>query len=382
LKKVYVLDTNIIIDDPYITDKIKAPVFIPTTVLQELDFQKSAEGLRGYNIREFTRLMSKKNKKNVQFFNSLDFEGTPDRQIIKSAQELSKTHEVILLSNDLLMGALAEGCGIKVKRHNLLISQDDAYTGISYEDDPKHPNQYQITKSGIYKLNGSTSIQRIGKDRKIWGITHKNAEQKCLIDALMDDNIKLVTISGRAGTGKTLLSIAAALEKVMGENKYERILVARPIIPMGQDIGYLPGDKNEKIAPWMQPIFDNIDFLFNNGQVKKKHDQWKILEEQGVLQLEVLTYIRGRSIPNQFIIIDEAQNTTPHEVKTILSRAGDNTKVIFTGDPDQIDNPKLCSKNNGLTYLTEKFKKYSIAAHITLCKGERSELAELAAEIL
>ena len=249
-----------------------------------------------------------------------------------------------------------------------------------YLDQQYNPNKYYITKSGILK-HTKEGLKRIGRDRNIWGIKHKNAEQRCAIDALLDDSIHLVTISGKAGTGKTLLAIAAGLEKAICENKYNKVLVSRPVIPMGQDIGYLPGDINDKLGPWMQPIFDNIDFLFNlKGD--KQNDAWQQLEHEGLLKLEPLTYIRGRSIPNQFIIVDEAQNLTKHEVKTILSRAGEGTKIILTGDPDQIDNPRLDSVNNGLSYVIERFKTEEVAAHIKLTKCERSKLADVAAEIL
>jgi len=199
---------------------------------------------------------------------------------------------------------------------------------------------------------------------------------------LLDDDIKLVTICGKAGTGKTLIAIACGLHATIEKNKYRRLLVSRPVVPMGNDIGYLPGDISEKLGPWMQPIFDNIDFLFNLDSSKKEFDAYLELEQNGLLKIEALTYIRGRSIPEQYMIIDEAQNLTKHEVKTIISRAGEGTKIILTGDPDQIDNPRLDSINNGLTYVIEKFKDQKIAAHITFKKGERSELADIASEIL
>lgn len=380
MKRVYVIDTNVIIEDPHIINKLKGKICIPTTVLKELDKKKYLEGSKGYHIREFSRLIEK-GQKNLFFFDSEDGVGSPDDRIINTAVKLSEKYKVLLLSNDLLMRALAKAVNIRVKKHELLIEKNKVYSGISYDKMPEYPNQYHVTKNGIFKLQNSTVYERIGKDRKVWGIKHRNAEQKCLLDALTNDDIKLVTISGKAGTGKTLLSIAAGLEKVVGESRYKRLLVSRPVIPMGQDIGFLPGDINEKLSPWMQPIFDNIDFLFNNSE-NKQNDQWKLLEDQGLLRLEPLTYIRGRSIPNQFIIIDEAQNLTQHEVKTIISRAGEGTKIILTGDPEQIDHPKLNLKNNGLTYAIEKFKTHSITAHIKLIKGERSELADLAAEVL
>ncbi|HSA34389.1 MAG TPA: PhoH family protein, partial [bacterium] len=193
--------------------------------------------------------------------------------------------------------------------------------------------------------------------------------------------VKLVSLMGIAGTGKTLLAIAAGLVKCLDEGVYTRMLVTRPIYPMGRDIGYLPGTINEKLKPWMQPVFDNLEYLlagYDSANLGKMHD----LMSSGVIEVEALTYIRGRSIPEQFIIVDEAQNLTPHEVKTIVSRAGENTKIVLTGDPFQIDNPYMNESNNGLSYIVDKFKEFQLAGHIILEKGERSALANAAAELL
>jgi PhoH-like ATPase len=200
---------------------------------------------------------------------------------------------------------------------------------------------------------------------------------------LMNDDIQLVTLVGKAGTGKTLLAIAAGLLKVADENLYNRLLVSRPVFPMGKDLGFLPGDIEEKLAPWMQPIFDNVELLLGNVEDHGKRKRgYKELVDMGFLEIEALTYIRGRSIPRQFLIVDEAQNLTPHEIKTIITRAGEGTKIVLTGDPYQIDNPYVDSSSNGLTYVVEKFKEQQIAGHIILTKGERSPLAELAANLL
>jgi PhoH-like ATPase len=199
----------------------------------------------------------------------------------------------------------------------------------------------------------------------------------------MNDDIQLVTLVGKAGTGKTLLAIAAGLLKVADENIYNRLLVSRPVFPMGKDLGFLPGDIEEKLAPWMQPIFDNVELLLGNVEDHGKRKRgYKELVDMGFLEIEALTYIRGRSIPRQFLIVDEAQNLTPHEIKTIITRAGEGTKIVLTGDPYQIDNPYVDSSSNGLTYVVEKFKEQQIAGHIILTKGERSPLAELAANLL
>jgi PhoH-like ATPase len=217
----------------------------------------------------------------------------------------------------------------------------------------------------------------------VWGIRPRNKEQHYALDLLLNDDIKLVTLVGKAGTGKTLLAIAAGLQKCVEETNYQKLLVSRPIFPLGRDIGYLPGDIEEKLNPWMQPIYDNVELLLGFSKAEKKEGRtYHELIDLGYIEIEPLTYIRGRSIPNQFMIVDEAQNLTPHEVKTIITRVGDNTKIVLTGDPYQIDNPYVDSANNGLTTVVERFKGEAIAGHVTLSKGERSPLAELAANIL
>ncbi|PSB06116.1 phosphate starvation-inducible protein PhoH, partial [Pleurocapsa sp. CCALA 161] len=226
------------------------------------------------------------------------------------------------------------------------------------------------------------ALPKLGVSR----IQPRNREQRFALNLLLQDSIKLVTLVGKAGTGKTLLAIAAGLQKVADEKLYNRLLISRPVVPMGKDLGYLPGDINEKLTPWMQPLYDNFDLIFRTQDVTDKPGHWRRgheeLIEMGILQIEPLTYIRGRTIPQQFLIIDEAQNLTPHEVKTIITRAGEGTKIVLTGDPDQIDNPYVDAASNGLTYVVERFKHEPIAGHITLFKGERSSLAERAAALL
>ncbi|MDF2815504.1 MAG: hypothetical protein K0Q81_1704, partial [Paenibacillus sp.] len=213
----------------------------------------------------------------------------------------------------------------------------------------------------------------------IWGIGARNVQQRMALELLLNDDIPLVTLTGKAGTGKTLLTLAAGLMKIEDEHKYKKLLIARPVVPMGKDIGYLPGEKDEKLRPWMQPIYDNLEFLFDT---KKPGDIEKILAGMGSIQVEALTYIRGRSIPGQFIIIDEAQNLSKHEVKTIVSRVGEGSKIVLVGDPEQIDHPYLDSSSNGLTYVVERFKNQGLSGHINLERGERSHLAQLAADLL
>jgi PhoH-like ATPase len=208
-----------------------------------------------------------------------------------------------------------------------------------------------------------------------------NEQQEIAIDLLLDDSVSLVSLLGKAGTGKTLLAIATGLKKVIEDDVYTRVLVSRPVIPMGKDIGFLPGDKEEKLSHWMQPLFDNLEYIL--GVYKRSNlKNSESLLANNLIEIEALTYIRGRSLPGQFIIIDEAQNLSPHEIKTIVSRAGENTKIVLTGDPYQIDSPYLDANSNGLTYLVEAFKGQKLFGHVTLLKSERSTLAELAAELL
>jgi len=217
----------------------------------------------------------------------------------------------------------------------------------------------------------------------VWGIHPRNREQQFAFDLLLNDDVQLVSLVGKAGTGKTLLAIAAGLLKTADEGAYNRLLVSRPVFPMGRDLGFLPGDVEEKLSPWMQPIFDNVELLLSSydegGKRKRGHRE---LIDLGLMEIEPLTYIRGRSIPKQYMIVDEAQNLTPHEIKTIITRAGEGTKIILTGDPFQIDNPYVDSASNGLSYSVERLKGQDLTGHTTLSKGERSSLAELAANLL
>jgi PhoH-like ATPase len=250
-------------------------------------------------------------------------------------------------------------------------------------------NQYLIMKDranpnhsaiGRYDDKQKRIVPLISPTDSIWGIHPRNMEQSFAFDALLNDEMLFVSLVGKAGTGKTLLALAAGLHKTLDEGRFQRLLVSRPIFPMGRDIGYLPGDVEQKLNPWMQPIFDNVEFLL--GADKKAAGRAQELINQGMLNIEPLTYIRGRSIPNQYLIVDESQNLTPHEIKTIVTRAGQGTKVVLTGDSYQIDNPYIDASNSGLTYSVERFKGQKISAHVSLTKGERSELAELAANIL
>lgn len=252
-------------------------------------------------------------------------------------------------------------------------------------------DQFDESHTGLARRLADTEhlIPVQGPRRPVYGIMARNVQQTMALDLLLDDEIKLVTLLGMAGSGKTLLALAAGLAKVFGEQRYDKLLVARPIMPMGRDIGFLPGDKDEKLSAWMQPIFDNLTYLMSTRGADAQHADSKPVEQRvnqmmdtGQLVLEPLTYIRGRSIPHQFLIVDEAQNLTPHEVKTIVSRVGEGTKIVLTGDIAQIDNPYLDASSNGLAYMIERLKGQAVSGHITLARSERSALASIAAELL
>jgi PhoH-like ATPase len=254
-----------------------------------------------------------------------------------------------------------------------------------------YPNTFVVLRSAADDNQTAMVRVRAGGFRLVprhkegaWGVFARNKEQLFALDLLLDPDVQLVTLNGMAGTGKTLLAIAAGLRQVADQQRYRKMLVSRPVFPLGRDIGFLPGDIGEKLNPWMKPIFDNLEHLLSSRPERRRTNEpeYQYLLDQKIVEVEALTYIRGRSIPAQFLIIDEAQNLTPHEVKTVLTRAGDGTKVVLTGDPFQIDNPYVDELSNGLTYAVERFKDDAIAGHVTLKKGERSALAELAARRL
>ena len=320
---------------------------------------------------------------------------------------------VVIVSKDTLVRIKADVLGIPAQDYltDRIVAQTDMYTGyITLYVHPSiidefysyrfltvtslnlsymlHPHEFVILRDELG--SSKSALLKVTPDAKkleplfmsndpIWGIAARNAQQRMALELLLNDEIPLVTLTGKAGTGKTLLTLAAGLMKIEDDRKYKKLLIARPVVPMGKDIGYLPGEKDEKLRPWMQPIYDNLEYLFDT---KKPGDIEKILAGLGSIQVEALTYIRGRSIPGQFIIIDEAQNLSKHEVKTIVSRVGEGSKIVLLGDPDQIDHPYLDASSNGLTYVVERFKQEGISGHITLERGERSHLAQLAADLL
>ncbi len=362
-------------------------------------------------------------------------EDTPDNRIIAVAWHINQSGNtpVIFVTKDLACRIKADALGIVTEDFtNQKVDADRLYTGFltaSVEggliDELYHdrllpldrlaeplkvqseegeyqqslePNQYIVLKdkddenhTGLGRRLADTDhvIPVTGPRKPVFGIMARNVQQTMAMDALLDEEVKLITLLGGAGTGKTLLALAAGMAKVFNEERYEKLLVARPIMPLGRDIGYLPGDKDEKLTAWMQPIFDNLSYLLSTRGSGTQTAESHSLEQRigklmadGKLVLEPLTYIRGRSIPHQFMIVDEAQNLTPHEVKTIASRVGEGTKLILTGDIGQIDNPYLDSSSNGLAYAVEKMKGVRLFAHVTLAKSERSELASLAASRL
>ena len=319
-----------------------------------------------------------------------------------------KGEKVVFVSKDLAMRVKAEAMGLEAEDYeNKKFSYESLYKGIRKIELTKHEidlfykdgkiqlpqeefvaNEYCILTSGVEHSSGvgkydvkTKSLVSLLKINNIWGIHPLNVEQRCALDLLLRDDIKLVTLMGTAGTGKTLLALAAGLRKVFDETVYTRILVSRPIVPLGRDIGYLPGLKEEKLLHWMQPIYDNLEFLCDSTSTEP-NESLRWVTESKKLEMEAVTYIRGRTLPKMYIIIDEAQNLTPHEVKTVISRAGTDTKVILTGDPTQIDNPYLDKDSNGLTFTVGRFKNQKMYGHVFMEKTERSELAALAAEVM
>ncbi|MCE3010081.1 MAG: PhoH family protein [Proteobacteria bacterium] len=433
-RRKVVIDTNVILFDAQAITKFKdADVHIPISVIEEVDRFKRDPGENGRNARQFSRFVDMLREKGslaqgVQLENSetivhinADFAmaGLPsefdqekaDNRILATAMTLQKQFpriKVELITKDINLRIKADVLGVVATDYEPDgVDQEDMYEGYQdieltpqqidafYRDKKFVPemkliaNQYVIMKDksnsnhsaiGRFSAAEGAIVPLVTVPNGIWGIHARNAEQAFALDCLLNDEILMVSLVGKAGTGKTLLAIAAGLHKTLDEGRFQRLLVSRPIFPMGRDIGYLPGDIEQKLNPWMQPIFDNVEFLM--GSDKKAAGRAQELINQGMLNIEPLTYIRGRSIPKQYLIVDEAQNLTPHEIKTIITRAGSGTKVILTGDVYQIDNPYVDSANSGLTHAVERFKGHPIAAHVTLTKGERSALAELAANIL
>ncbi len=438
MKKVFVLDTNVVLHDPRAIFAFEDnDVVIPIVVIEELDkFKKGIDEI-GRNARQVSRILDEYRQKgklsqgvklegggnlrvelNHQSTERLPGELIPekaDNRILATALNLN--HEnlpVILVTKDTNLRIKADAVGLHAEDYESdSVTFDELYSGemeLSVKPgvieefyahgefvppDPKpYPNEFVLLKNSANP--SQTALSRFSLQKKalvpivtakhgVWGITSRNKQQQFALDLLLNDDIRLVTLVGKAGTGKTLIALAAGLEKTIEARSFQRLVVSRPVFPMGKDIGFLPGDIEEKLKPWMQPVRDNLDFLVGSsggpGRVKGKKDLQSLFD-LGMIEVEPLTYIRGRSMPNQYLIVDEAQNLTPHEIKTIITRAGEGTKIILTGDPYQIDNPYIDASSNGLTFVVERFKEEAIAGHITLVKGERSDLAELAATLL
>lgn len=440
--KIYVLDTNVLLQDPLsIFSFEENEVVIPAVVLEEVDSKKRNMDEIGRNARQVSKLIDKLretgklyekvplenggtfrielNHRSFHELQEIFVEKTNDNRILAVAKNLSLEEEakedgkpVILVSKDVLVRVKADALGLQSEDFlsDRVVELDHIYTGYLeiytqkeilnrfYEkgeiatselaNHPFYPYQFVIMKDAL-NVSGSalgmvdSSSKRIKKlvynQETIWGIKPRNVQQIMGLELLLRDDIPLVTLIGKAGTGKTLLALAAGLMQTEDFGLFKKLLVARPIVPVGKDIGFLPGEKEEKLRPWMQPIYDNLEFLFNT---KKPGELDAILAGMGSIEVEALTYIRGRSIPEQFIIIDEAQNLTKHEVKTILTRVGEKSKIVLMGDPEQIDHPYLDEYNNGLTYVVESFKEQKVSGHVKFVKGERSGLAQLAADLL
>lgn len=442
-KKNYVLDTSVYLTDAESIFKFNNhDIFVPLKVLEEVDKHKTRQDSVGSNARRFIKVLDELRLKgnlekgvriakglgilkvisytilkDVIFPPDLDIR-LPDHTIIataKAVQMAADGRKTILVSRDINMRVICDSIGIEADDYvpeKAVVSSEDLYNGFVIQsvddelidryyngeevtipqedaDELWYPNEYIMMvsnanekKSALARFaNHHTPLKNvINKKIPDWNIISRNKEQAFAIDMLMDPNIKIVTLVGRAGSGKTLCAIAAGLQQTIGlrtdENHYSRMIVSRPVQPLGKDIGFLPGTMEEKMMPWLMPIQDNLKFLMGD------RTSLEMYVDKGKIEIEALTYIRGRSIANAFIIIDEAQNLTKHEIKTIITRIGEGTKIVLTGDIEQIDNVYVNETSNGLAHAIEKFKQHPIAGHVTFRKGERSEVATLASKVL
>lgn len=440
MEKIFVLDTNVLLHNPNALFSFEDNIVVlPIEVIEELDEFKKDSDEKGRNarvaIRALDHLRGKGNLGHgvkleeggvIVIPTKIDFDkasalglwpDTKDNKILMTAYIMQQEgKDVIFVSKDINSRVKADAIGLKAMdfekqkvdlntlytgwRETLVENEkiDEFYSNniLNMERNDFFPNEFIFLKSAAvskrtaltrYKKETNALMPLIYSQISLDGVKPRNKEQAMAQELLLNNDVTLVTLVGRAGTGKTLLALAAGLKKVVDDKTYTRLLISRPVIPLGRDIGYLPGTKEEKLENWMGPIFDNLEFILSGANVKKmqrraSEKSLNNLVESGIIQLEALTYMRGRSIPNQFIIIDEAQNLTPHEIKTVISRAGEGTKVVLTGDPYQIDSPYLDANSNGLTYCVDKMKGQAEFGHMTLTKSERSALASLAADIL
>jgi len=439
--KVFILDTNVILHDSSCILQFKEnDIVIPLTVIEELDHFKRGSQVINLNAREFARTLDTMTgsalfnggislgkgmgKVRIAISRGMSEEireifkdDTPDHRILSCAVEIQKEDKkrsVILVTKDVNLRMKAKAIGLPAEDYSTdrISNVEELYSGKEIIEDfndeilvklyqPPYevplsevikllkgevlPNKFYIlrndSRSVLAHLDSSREILRRVDKNDIYGIKSRNAEQTFAVDALTNNNIPLVSMTGKAGTGKTLLAIASALHV---KKQYRQIYIARPVVPLSnKDIGYLPGDIENKLAPYMQPLWDNIKVIQDQySETDKQHIQITQLIKEDKLVIEPLSYIRGRSLQRIFFIVDEAQNLTPHEIKTIITRAGEGAKIVFTGDVYQIDHPYLDSQSNGLSYLIEHFKGQKVYAHVNLLKGERSELAELASNLL
>jgi PhoH-like ATPase len=430
--KTFVIDTNVFIHRPDAISSFKDnEVVIPLAVLEELDNLKRFSDEKGRNARHAIRFLDSQSAKGGSLHNGIkmdngsilkvlrvgdaklppDLEGNKaDNRIIQTALNLqNEGRQVFFVSKDINARVKAEALGLravdyekqKVDIKSMYLGwrevQVSADTYEKFRTEKKLDWRDQLKNNEFLLMNtadeteillgryyGQTAELKLipNKRSSVSGIKPLNMQQRMAFELLLDDSVPLISLVGQAGTGKTLLALAAGMAKVIDEARYNRLLVSRPVVPMGKDIGYLPGDKDEKLSHWMQPIFDNLEYILgiNKRKDEERGVDWFI--KNNLIEIEALTYIRGRSLPEQMIIVDEAQNLSPHEIKTIVSRAGKNTKVVLTGDPYQIDSPYLDTNSNGLSFLVEAFKGQPLFGHVTLSHTERSELAELAAQLL
>ncbi|MFW5858206.1 MAG: PhoH family protein [Planctomycetota bacterium] len=443
MPKTFVLDTNVLLHDAGAIESFADNmVVLPMAVIEELDKFKTRSDELGRNARTVIRRIDAlrvegslregvpmENGGSLMIITSRGLamdvgleDDIPDNRILRVAYALHERQsgnddKVIFVTKDINARLKADALGIEAQDfEKQKVKFDELFTGYAELDVPKDtvdrfyqeeifeiegldacPNQFLLLRDETNPKHtalaraaeAGTLIHLNNRWERAWNIKPRSKEQRMALDLLLDPGVQLVTLMGPAGTGKTLLAIAAGLESTIRQKRYEKILVSRPIIPLGKDIGYLPGGKDEKLGHWMQPIFDNLAYLMQDGKNggrqeshEKVEEKVEDLQRQHLVELEALTYIRGRSISRQYIIVDEAQNLTPHEVKTIVSRAGEGSKLVLTGDPYQIDNPYLDSASNGLAYAVERLKATPIHGHMTLWKSERSTLAALAADLL
>lgn len=439
--RTFIVDTNVLLYDPNsLSAFAEHDIVIPMTVIEEMDRFKKDLNETGRNARSVSRFLDGlRARGSLSEGVVLDGGGTlkvdfsistrqlhveipwgpssNDNRILLTVRRLHKelNGNIAFVTRDTNMRLKCDAMGVVAEDYtNARINVDDQYTGVTSRTvhadvidalyrknsvrlenaEGLYPQEFVIltaedsesTSVMVRVLDDVGNVCVINRHREgVWGVFARNKEQLFALNLLLDDSVNLVTINGVAGTGKTLLALACGLKTTMDTHQYNKVLVSRPIFPMGKDLGFLPGDIETKLNPWMKPIFDNLEFIFSgrDGDNRSGHGaQYQRLIDNGTIEVEALTYIRGRSIPKQYLIVDEAQNLTPHEVKTVLTRAGEGTKIILTGDPNQIDNPYVDTLSNGLTYTVERFKTTVIAGHVTLRKGERSALAELATRLL